>query len=80
MREEEEKDGYEKQSRQQKREQSRAEDGYEKQSETLGFLDGLTLVSYISVPSIIERSKQSLKAPKSIISISCIFFGHPVSS
>ena len=39
MREEEEKDGYEKQSRQQKGEQSRAEDGYEKQSETLGFLD-----------------------------------------
>ena len=41
---------------------------------------GLTLVSYISVPSIIERSKQSLKAPKSIISLSCIFFGTPSKS
>ena len=33
-------------------------------SQILPLVHGLTLVSYISVPSILERSKQSLKAPK----------------
>ena len=36
-----------------------------------------TLVSYKNVPSIIVRSKQSLKAPKSQISLSGIFFETP---
>ena len=36
-----------------------------------------TLVSYINVPSIIVRSKQSLEAPKSQISLSGIFFETP---
>ena len=33
-------------------------------SQILPLVHRLTLVSYISVPSILERSKQSLKAPK----------------
>ena len=39
-----------------------------------------TLVSYKNVPSIIVRSKQSLKAPKSQISLSGIFFEAPCTT
>ena len=38
-----------------------------------------SLVSYISVPSIIESSRKSLKASQSVISLSIVFFfRHPV--
>ena len=36
------------------------------------------LVYYISVPSIMVRLERYLKAPQSIISLSCTFLGHPV--
>ena len=37
----------------------------------------LALVSYISVPSIMVRLERYLKAPQSIISLSCTFFETP---